>query len=70
MFTCVLRQSWILPPNLSGGADRVGGQLRGDKECPISGVPRSVRVWKKVPESGVWIRVTRVEGSCSVTPIW
>ena len=27
-------------PNLSGGADRVGGQLRGDKECPFSGVKR------------------------------
>ena len=25
-------------PNLSEGADRVGGQLRGDKECPFSGV--------------------------------
>ena len=25
-------------PNLSDGADRVGGQLRGDKECPFSGV--------------------------------
>ena len=23
-------------PNLSVGADRVGGQLRGDKECPFS----------------------------------
>ena len=39
-------------PNLSEGADRVGGQLRGDKECPFSGVTRSAgRVWKKVPES-------------------
>ena len=28
--------------NLSGGADRVGGQLRGNK---------SGRVWRKVPES-------------------
>ena len=25
-------------PNLSEGADHVGGQLRGDKECPFSGV--------------------------------
>ena len=25
-------------PNLSEGADRVGGQLRGDKECPFSDV--------------------------------
>ena len=38
--------------NLSEGADRVGGQLRGDKECPFSGVTKSGRVWRKVPESG------------------
>ena len=38
-------------PNLSEGADRVGGQLHGDKECPFSGVTRSGRVWRKVPES-------------------
>ena len=25
-------------PDLSDGADRVGGELRGDKECPFSGV--------------------------------
>ena len=37
--------------NLSKGADRVGGQLRGDKECPFSGVTKSGRVWRKVPES-------------------
>ena len=33
--------------NLSEGADRIGGQLRGDKKCPFSG-----RVLRKVPESG------------------
>ena len=38
-------------PNLSEGAGRVGGQLRGDKECPFSGVTKSGRVWRKVPES-------------------
>ena len=38
-------------PNLSEGADRVGGQLRGDKECPVSRVTKSGRVWRKVPES-------------------
>ena len=38
-------------PNLSEGADRVGGQLRGDKECPFSGVSKSGRVWRNVPES-------------------
>ena len=37
-------------PNLSEGADRVGGQLRGDK-CPFSGVIKSGGVWRKVPES-------------------
>ena len=37
--------------DLSEGADRVGGQLRGDKECPFSGVTKSGRVWRKVPES-------------------
>ena len=36
----------------SEGADRVGGQLRGDKECPFSGVTKSGRVWRKVPDSG------------------
>ena len=36
-------------PNLSEGADRVGGQLRGDKECLFSGVTKSGRVWRKVP---------------------
>ena len=37
--------------NLSKGADRVAGQLRGDKERPFSGVTKSGRVWRKVPES-------------------
>ena len=41
----------ISSPNLSEGADCVGGQLRGDKECPYSGVTKSGRVWRKVPES-------------------
>ena len=55
MFTCVLGarlfpQSYQYP-NLSEGADRVGGQLRGDKECPFSGVTKCGRVWRKVPES-------------------
>ena len=37
-------------PNLSEGADRVGGQMRGDKECPFSGVTNSGRVRRKGPE--------------------
>ena len=57
MFTWVLGRYVALTviiyyyPNLSEGADSVGGQLRGDKECPFSGVSSSGRVWRKVPES-------------------
>ena len=40
-------------PNLLEDADRVGRQLRGDKECPFSGVTKAGRVWRKVPESDV-----------------
>ena len=36
---------------LTEGADRVAGQLRGDKECPFSGVTKSGRVWRTVPKS-------------------
>ena len=54
MFTCLGAR--LLPhsyqcPNHSEGADRVGGQLGGDKECPFSGVTKSGRVWRKVPQS-------------------
>ena len=38
-------------PTLSEGADRVARQLRGDKEYPFSGVTKSGRVWRRVPES-------------------
>ena len=43
----------LLPlyPDLSEGDDSVGGQLRGDKECPFSGVTKSGSVWWKVPDS-------------------
>ena len=41
----------ISVPKPFGGADRVGGQQREDKEVPFSGVTRSARVWRKVPES-------------------
>ena len=47
-------------PNLSEGADRVGGQQRGDKEYSFSGVTKSGRVWRRVPENdarSVWRRV-------------
>ena len=43
--------SHIRYPNLSEGADHVGGELCGDKEYPFSGVTKSGRVWGKVPES-------------------
>ena len=54
---CVLERYYVAStvfnqyPNLSEGADSVDGQLRGDKECPFSGVTKSGRVWRKVPES-------------------
>ena len=41
-------------PNFSKGAVHVGGQLCGDKECPFSGITKSGRVWRKVPESKAW----------------
>ena len=47
----LLPQSYQYPNLSEGAADRVGGQLRGDKECPFSGVTKSGRVWKKVQES-------------------
>ena len=45
-------------PNLSEGADCVGGQLRGDKEYPFSGVTKSGRLLeesagKRCSECGV-----------------
>ena len=43
--------SHINYPNLLEGADHAGGQLRGDKECPFSGITKSGRVWRKVSES-------------------
>ena len=55
-------------PNLSEGADRVGGQLRGDKECNYSGVTKSGRVWKKVPESDVWSVEAPPPSSLSLVP--
>ena len=38
-------------PDLSEGADRVGGQLQRGKECPVSDVTSSGRVWRKVPKT-------------------
>ena len=47
----LLLQSYLVLEPFEG-ADHVGGQLRGDTECPFSGVTKSGRVWRKVPESG------------------
>ena len=61
MFTCVL----------SEGADRVAGQLRGDKEYPFSGfsgVTKSGRVWRKVPESGARSVLSSFSPSLSLPP--
>ena len=38
-------------PNLSEGADSIGGQLHGYKDFTFSGVTNSGRVWRKVLES-------------------
>ena len=49
MFTCVLGR-WVAStvtyeyPNLSEGAERVGGQLRGDEECLFGGVTSCGRI--------------------------
>jgi len=68
MFTCVLRHyvscTALLVPNLWAGVDRVSGQLRRrDKECPFSGVTKSARVWRKVPESAAGSVGTNMNGS-------
>ena len=43
-------RSLISTRTFSEGADRVAGQLRGDKEVPFSGETTSGRVWRKVPK--------------------
>ena len=51
MFTCELGRlvaSTVLSVPKPFG---VAGQLRGDKVCLFSGVTKSGRVWRKVPES-------------------
>ena len=56
-------------PNLLEGTDRVGEQLRRDKECPFSGVTKSGRVWRKMPESDAR-RVTRLLVNADETVLW
>ena len=41
-------------PNLSEGTDHVSGQLHRDNECLFSGITKSGRVWRRVPESDAW----------------
>ena len=41
----------LVPEPFWRAAHRVAGQLHGDKEYPFSGVTKSGRVWRKVPES-------------------
>ena len=53
MVDAVLLPQSCYYPNPTEGAGSVGGQLRGDKECPFSGVTSSSRVWRKMPESAV-----------------
>ena len=79
MFTCVLGRyaasTVILVPKLSEGADRVGGQLLGDKnkkekEYPVSGVTNSGRVWRKVTNSGrVWRKVPESDARSVATSV-
>ena len=52
--------SLINTRTISEGADRVGGQLRADKEGTFSGVNKSGRIWRKMPESDARSVVSRV----------
>ena len=55
MFTCALAlgcfYSHISTRTFRRALNCVTGQLLGDKECPFSGITKSGRVWRKVPES-------------------
>ena len=63
--TRLLPQSYQYP-DLLEGADLVGGQLRRDRECPFSGVTKSGRVWRRVPESDAWSVGARKWSSCII----
>ena len=67
--TDVVNQCLEFDQYLSEGADRIGGQLRGDKKCPFSGVTKSGRVWRKVPESDARsVGLSLVQSLCSSGP--
>ena len=48
LISIISSASWTLQPR------RCRTLLQGDKECPLSGVTNSGRVWRKVPESEAW----------------
>ena len=52
MFTFVLGR-WVISTRTFRRAltASLPEQMRGDKECPFSGITKSGRVWRKVPES-------------------
>ena len=60
MFTCVLwrlavEATVISVPEPFGGRRRASVDSCAEiKECPFSGVTKSGRVWRKVPESDAW----------------
>ena len=70
MITCVLQPCAVSTISLSEGADNVGGQLRGDKECLFSGVTSSGRVWLKVRKSGTQCAECTFSGVTSSGRIW
>ena len=68
LHACLLLQSYQYP-NLSEVADCVSGQLCRDKECPFSGITKSGRVWRKVPENDARSGGLRMTGNncCCLT---
>jgi len=55
---CYFHSLIITAHTFRRAADHVGGQLRGDKECPFSGVTSSGRIWRKVSESDATVILT------------
>ena len=51
VFCSYVASTALLAPKAFEGTDSVGGQLRRDKEYPLSGVTSFGRVQRKVPES-------------------
>ena len=57
----------LISAELLEGADSVGGQLHGSKECPFSGVTSSGRVWRKVLQGDAWSVSVRQIAACTYT---